>query len=91
MPKYGLDAILKVEKEVNPPPKELFIGLGWDEDSTTKRKHYRYYFNDELENNKDYFPVQSPFAKFEIFRGQSRGAETGGLFSFGSKKKDASG
>jgi hypothetical protein len=29
--KYELDQRLKVDREVNPPPKELFIGLGWDE------------------------------------------------------------
>ena len=56
MPEYKLDKRLKVEREVNPPSKELFIALGYDLDSTTKRKHYRHYFNDELENVKEIFP-----------------------------------
>ena len=42
MPKYIKDERLKVDRETFPaPPEEVFIGLGWDEDSTTKRKHYR--------------------------------------------------
>ena len=51
MPKYAKDARLKVDREVNPPPDTLYIPLGWDEDSTTKRKHYRLFYNDELEND----------------------------------------
>lgn len=56
MPKYAKDERLKVDREVNPPPSALYIPLGWDEDSTTKRKHYRLYYNDELENNTEIFP-----------------------------------
>ena len=42
MPKYITDPRLKVDRESYPePPKELYIGLGWDEDKETKRKHYR--------------------------------------------------
>ena len=42
MPKYIMDKRLKVEREAHPPPPDsVFIPLGWDEDSTTKRKHYR--------------------------------------------------
>ena len=41
MPKYKLDKRLKVMKEVDAPSDKLFIGLGWDEDDKTKRKHYR--------------------------------------------------
>ena len=69
----------------------MFIGLGWDEDETTKRKHYRSFYPDELENNKEIFPKPSPFDTYEIKRGQSRGANKG-LFSFSHQhKKDASG
>jgi hypothetical protein len=39
----------------------LFLGLGWDEDATTDRKHYRRYYPDELENVKSVLPVASPF------------------------------
>jgi hypothetical protein len=34
----------------------LYQALGWDEDKLSDRKHYRLYYNDELENIKDIFP-----------------------------------
>ena len=89
MPTYIQDPRLKVDRESYPaPPESLFIGLGWDEDSSTKRKHYRQYYNDELENIKEVFPEKSPFTSFDIIRGQQRGIAKGGLLSmFSSKKK----
>lgn len=36
-----MDPRLKIEREVNPPPSSLYMGLGWDVDSKTGRKHYR--------------------------------------------------
>ena len=56
MPKYELDRRLKVDREVNKPNENLYIGLGWDENSTTKRRHYRQYYPDELENITSIFP-----------------------------------
>mmetsp|Transcript_30294 Transcript_30294/g.46317 ORF Transcript_30294/g.46317 Transcript_30294/m.46317 type:complete len:186 (+) Transcript_30294:2929-3486(+) len=93
MPQYKEDARLKVDREINPPPKNMYIGLGWDEDKTTLRKHYRMYFNDELENNTDIFPQKSPFHSYELQRGQSRGLKKGGFMSMFKKpqKQDASG
>ena len=44
--------MLDCDREVEKPPETLYIGLGWDEDSTTKRKHYRRFFNDELVDKK---------------------------------------
>jgi hypothetical protein len=84
-----MDPRLKVDRESYPPPPEsLFIPLGWDENSETKRKHYRQYYNDELENIKEIFPKKSPFTSFDIIRGQSRGLSKGGFFSkLTSKKK----
>lgn len=35
MPKYKLDERLNVEKEFDKPPEDMFMPLGWDEDSTT--------------------------------------------------------
>lgn len=84
MPRYKTDERLKVDRETNIPPKELFIGLGWDEDSTTKRKHYRHYYNCELEKVKEIFEKESPFNSYKIMRGQSRG-NTGGFFKAASK------
>jgi len=70
----------------------MYLGLGWDEDRTTKRKHYRQYYQDELENIKEVFPQPSPFNTEKIIRGQSRGISKGGLMSmFKSQKQDESG
>lgn len=88
MPEYELDKRLKVMREVRPPPEAAFIGLGYDDDDTTKRKHYRTYYPDELENNKDIFPKPSPFDSFELKRGAARGPSGGGLFSFKKKKEN---
>jgi hypothetical protein len=60
---------LKIDREINIPSDHLYIGLGWDEDRTTKRRHYRKYYADELENVKDIFPKPSPFETFNIKRG----------------------
>jgi hypothetical protein len=61
MPKYKRDKELDVDREIDAPPESLFIGLGWDEDETTLRKHYRRYYPQELEKVKDVMPVESPF------------------------------
>ena len=41
IPQYKRDERLQIDKEIDAPPKSLFIGLGWDEDASTQRKHYR--------------------------------------------------
>lgn len=69
MPKYKLDERLKVDREVDPPPGAIYIGLGWDEDHNTKRKHYRQYYQDELENIPEIFPQKSPFNTLELKKG----------------------
>ena len=93
MPKYKKDARLGIDKEYNIPPAELYIPLGWDEDATTKRKHYRHYEPDELENSADVFPNgPSPFHSYNVIKGQTRGmGPEGGLFSFSHSPKDESG
>jgi len=48
-PKYKFDEKMHIDREVDPPPRQLFIGLGWDEDKDTGRKHYRRYYTKELE------------------------------------------
>ncbi len=52
-------------------------------------KHYRVYFEDELEHNKEIFdkPI---FYTAEIMRGQTRGVEKG-WFDFGAGNQDESG
>ena len=81
MPKYKMDERLKVERECDPPSKTLYIGLGWDETSDQKRKHYRQYQSDELENNKEVFPRPSPFESYLLKKGKGRGGSGSGMFS----------
>ena len=92
MPEYERDTVLECDREINKPPESQFIGLGWDEDAKSKTKHYRRFYNDELENVKDVLGIGSPFNTYEITRGQSRGAKAG-LFAslFGEVKEDESG
>jgi hypothetical protein len=44
---------LNVSREVSKPPESLYIGLGWDDEPEDKRRHYRRYYPDELENVKE--------------------------------------
>ena len=67
MPQYKKDPRLKIDREINIPPRELFIPLGWDEDAQTKRKHYRSFVHSELEN--EVLSRPSPFDSFNIMRG----------------------
>jgi hypothetical protein len=60
-PQYEFDELLGVFRECNPPPANLYIGLGWDEVPEDNRKHYRKYWSDELENVKELMPVPTPF------------------------------
>lgn len=61
MPQYKRDIELDIDREIEAPPDSLFLGLGWDEDATTKKKHYRRYYPDELENVTSVLPHPSPF------------------------------
>jgi hypothetical protein len=73
MPKYKKDERLNVDREFEMPPKSMFIGLGWDEDATTKKKHYRQYYDDELEFVTEIFPSPSPFNSYNIYHGVAKG------------------
>jgi hypothetical protein len=91
MPEYKMDERLKVNREVNVPPDSMYMGLGWDENPESKKRHYRRYYAKELEEVKEVMPVVSPFSSYEIKRGQSRGASNG-WWPFGNnKKQDESG
>lgn len=46
-------------------------------------RHYRKYYEDELENDESLFPPGKPFFNYDIMRGQSRGVKKS-FFSFGS-------
>ncbi len=69
-PEYKRDDILMIDREVNTPPEHLFLGLGWDVDRDTKRKHYRRYYPDELENCTEIMgDRKSPFNSYDLKRG----------------------
>lgn len=74
MPKYEHDELMLVDRECFIPPDAMFIGLGWDEDAETKRRHYRRFYPDELENVREILPIPTPFNQYDLKRGQSRGA-----------------
>ena len=69
MPTYKLDERLNVHRETNIPPESIYIGLGWDDKPEDKRKHYRRYFPDELENIKEIMPIPSPFDQYNVMKG----------------------
>ena len=76
-------------REVNPPPPNLYMGLGYDDEPEDNRRHYRRYYNDELENVKDIMG-EPPFICYDLKKGQSRGA-SGSWWPFGGDKEDESG
>jgi hypothetical protein len=75
-PTYEYDDRLRIHREGIPPPKEVYMSVGYDPKHDSKQKHYRRFFEDELENISDIMP-KSPFASYIIKRGQSRGLSKG--------------
>ena len=91
-PKYQFDEKMQIDREVNPPPKQLFLGLGWDEDKETGRKHYRRFYTKDLEKVETVLQKESPFNQYDLKRGQSRGASKSIWQSLtGNVKEDESG
>lgn len=64
LPEYELDERLKVDRECKAVPENVYMGLGWDVDRETGRKHYRKFFTKELENVTEIFEHDSPFNTF---------------------------
>lgn len=91
MPKYKIDKRLNVHVEVNSPPSSIYIGLGHDPEQDSKQKHYRRYYNDELEETKAVMEKQTPFEQYDIMKGQSRGNSKGLMSLFSKDKTDDSG
>ena len=86
LPKYDKDERLNIEREVDPPPASIFIGLGYNQKREDNKKHYRRYYPDELENVKEIMP-KKPFHEDPVMRGQQRGLSKGFLGSlFGAKE-----
>ena len=70
MPTFKRDEKLKIDRETEVPPEELYMGLGWDEDANTKRRHYRKFYTDELENVTEVMgEKKSPFNSYDLKRG----------------------
>lgn len=88
-PQYRMDDVLKVMRETTKPPDSLYIGLGWDESHEESKRHYRRYYADELENNKELMG-EPPFIQYLLKKGQTRGASKG-WWPFGGQKEDESG
>ena len=81
MPRYEKDERLKIQREVHVPPESLFMAIGYDGAVTDQapvagNRHYRKYYMDELENNREIFK-HSPFYKTPVMRGQERGLKAG--------------
>ena len=72
LPKYEYDDRLKIEVEIEKPTDQRYWELGFDENPGDMRKHYRMYYEDELENIEEIMP-SSPFDTEDISRGQLRG------------------
>ena len=88
MPEYQIDPKMKISRENNMPPAALYMGLGYDpEPGTSKQKHYRRYYQKELEEVDTVMP-RTPFDEFKIIRGQARGLKKSW---FGKSKTDESG
>lgn len=85
-----MDELLMVHREKNIPPDSLYIGLGYDDNPEDKRRHYRRYYADELENIKELMPNPSPFETFLLKRGQTRGASKS-WWPLSKSKEDDSG
>lgn len=67
-PTYTKDDLLNVMRETTKAPDSLYIGIGWDETPEDKRKHYRRYYPDELENVKELMG-EAPFIQYDLKKG----------------------
>ena len=95
LPEYELDERLNVQREKRAPPNKLYEPLGWDrQPGESQEKHYRKYFNTPAEKCEEIMSKETDFNCYNLKRGQTRGAPTGGgLFGLlsGGGKEDASG
>ena len=71
-PTYKFDERLKIHREDVSPPEEVYMAVGYDPKYDSKQKHYRRFYEDELENIQEVIP-RSPFMTYKILRGQARG------------------
>ena len=79
-PKYKFEERLGVDREVDAPPANLFMEIGYNRTKDDTTKHYRRYYCDELEKVCEVMPP-SPFLMEPMFKMEQEGA---GLFGGGS-------
>lgn len=84
-PKFEMNERLNIHVEVDEPPEEIFMALGYNKDHEDGNKQYRKYYYKALEDLKDIMPSR-PFDTYDIKRGAVRGNKKG-LFSVFKKKK----
>jgi len=80
-PKYKFDLRLALDKEVNIPPANLFMEIGFNKTKEDTVKHYRRYYTKELEELPEVMPP-SPFYLEPIYRQ----APKGGILGLGGSK-----
>jgi hypothetical protein len=68
LPKYKFDDRLKMHREVDKPPAAVFMPLGYNKAPEDNKKHYRKFFDDELENDTDIFRKKI-FTRCSVVRG----------------------
>jgi len=93
-PAYKRNERLNNFEETDFPPKEVYEPLGWDrEPGVSTEKHYRKFYEDELETVEEIMSTPSEFDQYMLKKGQSRGAASGGMLGglFGGAKVDESG
>ena len=67
MPRYQYDERLKRDMECDIPDSKLFLEIGFNKTPEDQIKHYRRYFQKELENVEEVMQ-DSPFLTEKIFR-----------------------
>lgn len=70
---YSLLKRLNVQKENRIPPESCYIPVGYDAEPDVagkpQNKHYRQYFNDELEQVEKFMKKPSPFEEYFLKKG----------------------
>ena len=83
-PEYKEDKRLNSLVETNIPPKEVFMELGHNKSPNDESKHYRKYFDTELEKTNLF--NEQPFETYEIKRTKEK-KKSSGLFSLFTSSK----
>jgi hypothetical protein len=69
-PTYKRNERLNNFEETEFPPKEVYEPLGWDrEPGVTTEKHYRKFYEDELENVEEIMSTPSEFDQYMLKKG----------------------